>query len=242
MRVLIPWMLVAGAAWSQTAPDGEVWEPAREMTINVDTAQGKNQSRSLGLALLGSALLPGSGEAYLREAGGARGFLLAEVGFWAGLFFAWQSKDGYLQSARNLASEFAGAPASGKSERYLETLASYRSYYEREHRQDSYELAQVISGDRDGNYPIRPEDSWDFGSSNTPSNTRNWKEFQSTMRYYRGAKVAVSFALGAMAMNRLASLAHTLRVYRRTSGKGLSYHFNPELGPETSGMRLSVAF
>lgn len=209
----------------------------REITIEVDTARARNADRSLGLALLGSALLPGAGEAYLGEDRAAKGFLLTEAGFWAGLFIAWQVRENYMQSARNYASQYAGADAEGRGESYLETMVSYRSYYEKEHRQDSYELAQVLSGQ-----PMAELPPWDFGSSNTPENTRNWNEYQSVMRHYRGAKVAVSFAVGALVLNRVASMANTLRAYRRTSGKGLGYRFDPEFGPDHSGIRLTVKF
>jgi hypothetical protein len=227
-------------AAAQSRPDS--YDPSdspadREITIEMDTARGKNAERSLGIALLGSAILPGTGEAYLREQGSAKAFLLAEAGFWAGLFIAWQSRESHLQSARNYASEYAGADVSGQGSAYLERLATYRSYREKEHRQDSYELAQVLSGEEVASMP-----EWDFGSSNTPENTAHWRQYQSVMRHYRAAKVGMSFAIGALVLNRAASMAHTLRVYRRTSGKGLSYRFDPEFGPDGSGMRLSVNF
>jgi hypothetical protein len=245
MRHFLVALLVAllSASYSRAQSRPEAFDAAspagasREITIEIDTAQGRNAERSLGLALLGSALLPGVGEAYLGENRAAKSFLLAEAGFWAGLFIAWQSRESHMQSARNYASEYAGADASGQGEAYLERLAAYRSYREKEHRQDSYELAQVLSGEEMDEMP-----DWDFGSSNTPENTRRWREYQSIMRHYRGAKVAMSFAVGALVLNRAASMAHTLRAYRRTSGKGLSYRFDPEFGPESSGIRLSVTF
>ena len=209
----------------------------REFTVELDTARGRNAERSLGLALLGSALLPGTGEAYLGENHSARAFWLAEAGFWAGLFISTRIKADNMQSARNYASEYAGADAAGQGESYLEKLSTYRSYREKEHRQDSYELNQVLS---DKPMAVLPE--WDFGSSATPENTVRWHEYQSVMRHYRGAKVAISFAGGALVLNRVASLAHTLRVYRRTSGKGLSYRFDPELYEDGSGLKLSVNF
>ena len=242
--------LAAPAAAQARAETVESSEPStvvapggREITIELDTARGRNAERSLGLALAGSALLPGAGEAYLRENNSAKAFLLAEAGFWAGLFIAWQARESHMQSARNFASEYAGADARGQGEDYLERLAAYRSYYEKEHRQDSYELAQVLSGEEMDVLP-----PWDFGSSNTPENTRRWREYQSVMRHYRGAKVAMSFAVGALVLNRAASVAHTLRVYRRTSGKGISHvappplRFVPEFGPEGSGLRVTMTF
>ena len=238
----VAFLLTLAASARAENPEGETAVGGREITVEIDSARNKNENRSLGVALLGSALLPGAGEGYLREGGSAKAFLFAEIGFWAAVFFAWQSRDGYLQSARNYAAEYAGAKSAGKGEGYLNTLAEYRAYAEKEHRQDSYELAQILSGKRDGNYPIAPADAWDFGSSNTPENTAHWKEFQSVMRHYRGAKVALSFAAGALVLNRVASLAHTLRVYRRTAGKGLSYRLDPEIAPDGAGVRLSLAF
>lgn len=241
-------LLLALHAAAQKGGSPDAYDPSKrggEITIELDTARGRNADRSLGLALLGSAVLPGVGEAYLGEDRTAKSFLLAEAGFWAGLFISWQARDSYLQSARNYASQYAGADAGGQGPGYLERLATYRSYREKEHRQDSYELAQVLAGK---DVAVMPD--WDFGSANTPENTARWRDYQSIMRHYRGAKVAMSFAVGAMALNRVASVAHTLRVYRRTSGKGLSsipppplpIAFAPEFGPDGSGMRMTVNF
>ena len=52
----------------------------------------------------------------------------------------------------------------------------------------------------------------------------------------------MSFAIGALALNRLASLANTLRVYKHTSAKGLGVNVTPEFGPESVGSRLSLNF
>jgi hypothetical protein len=229
-------------AWGQSSPDS--FDPSsgfaggREFTVEVDTARGRNAERSLGLALLASAALPGAGEYYLREDRSARAFWLAEATFWAALILSTQVKADHMQSARNYASEYAGADADGQGEAWLERLATYRSYREKEHRQDSYELNQVLT-----NQSVEVMPDWDFGSSGTAENTARWKEYQSIMRHYRGAKVAVSFAVGALVLNRAASIAHTLRVYRRTSGRGLGYYqFIPEWGPDGSALKLSVNF
>ncbi|HKP95505.1 MAG TPA: hypothetical protein VJ385_07095 [Fibrobacteria bacterium] len=215
-----------------------------DITIEVDPGQSRNKDKSLPLAMLLSATLPGSGELYLNEKGNAKAFLLTEAGFWASLYVAFLARESYLTSARNNASEFAGIDASGKSPAFLETMASYRSYQEKQHRQDSYELAQILSGKRERNYDIAPvpENDWDFGSSVNPQNTQNWKTFQSSLRFYRASKVAISFAIGALALNRLASLANTLRVYKRTSAKGLGLNVMPEIGADYAGTRLTLQF
>ena len=239
-------LAVPAAAQKSATPDAfDPSSPGGEITIELDTARGRNADRSLLGALVGSAVLPGVGEAYLGENRSAKSFLLAEAGFWAGFFIAWQARDSHLQSARNYASQYAGADAAGQGPGYLERLATYRSYREKEHRQDSYELSQVLAGKDVAEMP-----DWDFGSSGTPENTEHWRDYQSIMRHYRGAKVAMSFAVGAMALNRVASVAHTLRVYRRTSGKGLTaaapppypVAFIPEFGMDGSGMRMTVNF
>jgi hypothetical protein len=215
-----------------------------DLVIEVDPKQSRNAHKSLPLAMLFSVALPGTGEYYLEDKGHAKAFLLVEAGFWASLYVSFVAKESYLQSARNYASEYAGINAGGKGEGFLNTMASYRSYQEKQHRQDSYELSQILSGKRDRDYdiPMTPENDWDFGSSSNPQNTRNWKTFQSTLRYYRASKVAVSFAVGALALNRILSLANTLHVYKRTSAKGLSLQVIPEFGPESAGTRLSLRF
>lgn len=212
-------------------------------TIEVDRSLGKNADKSLTLALLGALILPGTGEIYLQEKSQAKSFLLVDLGFWASLLVSWWSMDSYLQSARNVASDYAGIDASNKSVAFLNTMSEYRSYLEKEHRNDSYELSQILSGKRDGRYeiPSAPENYWDFGSSNTPENTRHWKTFQSSLRYYRASKIALTFAIGGLALNRVAAMAHTLRLYRRTA-QGLSWQAIPEIGPNSAGMRWVCAF
>lgn len=216
-----------------------------DVTIEVDPGQSRNKDKSLPLAMLFSAALPGSGEFYLNEKGNAKAFLLTEAGFWASLYVAFLARESYLSSARNYASEHAGIDASSKSPAFLETMATFRAYQEKQHRQDSYELAQILSGKRDGNYDIKSEEAnyWDFGSSVNPQNTDNWRTFQQTLRYYRASKVAISFAIGALALNRLASLANTLRVYKGTSAKGLGLiEIIPEIGSDNTGARVSLGF
>ena len=215
-----------------------------DITIEVDQSKSKNEGKSLALALAFSAVLPGSGEYYLQEKGRGKTFLLAETAFWASLYLAWVSKESYLQSARNYASEYAGIDASQKGEGFLELMGSYRSYLEKQHRQDSYELAQELSGKVPNEFEFAaiPENYWDFGSSNTPENTRHWNVYQRTLRYYRSSKVAVSFAIGALALNRLASMVSTLNVYKHTSSKTVGFELTPEIGPESTGARLSLNF
>lgn len=248
---------VATSAPASPAPlaPNEIAADSTAITIEIDRSLGRNADKSLGLALLGSAILPGTGEWYLRSGEKGRGFLLAEVGFWAALFMSLSAQDTYLQSARNQASEYAGIDASRKGEGFLNTMAEYRSYREKEHRNDSYELAQILSGKRNGDYdiPPTPENDWDFGSSNTPQNTRNWKTFQSTLRYYRASKVVTTFAIGGLALNRLIAMAHTLHLYRRTAVQGLSenrvqsgfenrFTVLSEIGPGYAGGRLALSF
>ncbi|GEM_PF-440273 len=214
-----------------------------DVTIEVDPGQSRNKDKSLPLAMLFSAALPGTGEFYLQEKGSAKAFMLTEAGFWASLYVAFLARESYLSSARNYASEYAGIDASGKSSAFLETMATFRSYQEKQHRQDSYELAQQLSGKRDRDYDIPAVEAnyWDFGSSVNPENTANWRTFQQSLRYYRASKVAISFAIGALALNRLASLANTLRVYKHTSSR-LSLEVIPEIGPDYTGSRLSLKF
>jgi hypothetical protein len=224
--------------------EGPSIEGPDETVVEVDSSQSRNKDKSLALAMLYSAVLPGTGELYLHEKKDAKVFLLAEAGFWAALYFSYLARESYLAGARNYASDFAGIDASDKSVKFLETMADYRSYLEKQHRQDSYELAQQLSGKRERDYGIPPTSGnyWDFGSSANPANTRHWKAYQSQMRYYRASEVAISFAIGALAANRVVSLANTLRVYKRTSAKGLSMNVVPAIGPGYAGTFLTLRF
>ena len=234
----------SGAAAAAASASAAASEGPGDLTIEVDESRSRNEGKSLPLAMLYSAVLPGAGELYLQEKGRAKTFLLVEAGFWASLYGSIVAKESYLQSARNHASQYAGIDAGSKDEDFLETMGTYRSYLEKQHRQDSYELAQVLQNKRERDYDIAPvpENYWDFGSSANPENTRNWREFQSTLRYYRASKVAMSFALGALAMNRLASVVNTLQTYNRTSSRSARLEVTPDLGPDYAGTRLTVRF
>lgn len=215
------------------------------LVIEVNEKTSRNDEKSLLGAMALSAALPGTGELYLGEQGWAKGFLLAEAGFWAALFFSFQARESYLQSARYFASAYAGAHSQGKDEVFLERMGSYRSYQEKDHRQDSYESAQILNGEQDQDgYDLPPEESnyWDFGSSNTPANTRAWRRYQSSLRYYRGAKVAVSFAVGALVLDRVASLVNTLHLYRTTTTHGLSWNVQPYYDGQQGGAAVSLRF
>ncbi len=76
-------LLAASLTWSQPSmsDSNETTVGSRDITIEVDSAQTRNQDKSLGLALLGSALLPGAGEAYLSENKSARNFFPDRSGF-----------------------------------------------------------------------------------------------------------------------------------------------------------------
>src|ERR1700682_5926149 len=116
----------------------EINPEAGDVTIEVDQSKSKNESKSLALSLTLSAILPGSGEYYLQEKSRAKIFFLTDTGFWTCLDLAWVTKDSYMQNARNYASAYAGIDASQKSESFLELMGAYRSYQEKQHRQDSY--------------------------------------------------------------------------------------------------------
>ncbi len=219
-------------------------ESGGNTVIEIDPGDYKNQDKSLGLALLFSAILPGTGEYYLQDKQSAKAFWLTEAGFWAALFTTSQVKRSYLQSSRSYASRYGGIDAGGKDLEFLELMAAFRSYQEKEHRQDSYELAQVLSGRARDEFevPSDPSNYWDFGSAANPENTRNWKTYQSSLRHYRGSQVAVSFAIGALALDRLASMVNTLHTYRTTSRNSLSFNVIPELGPHRHGASVAIGF
>ncbi len=214
------------------------------LVIEIDPDKNKNDQKNLGLALGMSTLLPGTGEYYLHDKIWSKTFLLAEAGFWTTLFFAWQAKESYLQSARHFASVYADAQSGGRSEAYLEEIGSYRSYQENERRQDSYEAVQILSGKRDGDYPIKPIEAnyWDFGSASSPQNTAAWRDYQDALRHHRRAKIAVSFAIGALALSRAASIVNTLHLYRSTTSFGLSAQSNPILNEKEVGWQVSFNF
>jgi len=196
----------------------------KDFSITIDTVQSVNVGKSLMLALGMSALVPGTGEFYLKDKKASRNFILTEVGFWGALWIAMLARDSYLQSSRHYGSAFAGLENDKPSEELLNAMTQYRSYREVHHCKCSYEQIQILSGKRDGDYdiPDKQENHWDFGSAAIPENTENWKTFIATTKNSGRAKIAITWAIGGLILGRVASTLNTLHLHRTTSVKGLS--------------------
>ncbi len=211
-------------SYSQIEIDSD--NDADDFVVSIDTTQSENVGKSLSLAMLFSAALPGGGEYYLKSKETAKKFILLEVGFWGGLAFSIMARESYLQSAKSSAAIFGGVKTDNFDEKFLTAMTQYRSYREVHHRKDSYEQTQILSGVRDGDYdlPQGEEYYWDFGTPLIQENTDNWNQFIESTKSYGRAKEAVKWAIGGLLLGRVVSILHTLQVYRKTSVKGFASH------------------
>ncbi len=98
-------------------------------------AKFKNES-SRGKALLLSLILPGAGEYYLGHKKTAIGFMIAEIGFWAGYFWTGHRYTTMVKDSRNWAYLFAQVNPDGEyPEEFWRAVGSYDNVYENNQRQ-----------------------------------------------------------------------------------------------------------
>lgn len=215
-------------------------QPTPDFTISIDTTQSKNVGKSLGIALGLSAVLPGAGEWYLSDSRSAKTLVLIDVGVWAGVWISLTAMDTYLTSAQSYASQYAGLEGKGKSIDFLTTMSIYRSYQEKQNRQDSYEFNQNLAGKPPSEWDIapNPENYWDFGTPLDPQNTKNWRAFRESVKMYGRAKVVRNWMVGGLIVGRMFSFFNTLNLYRSTSVQGLSSHEVPESHPQFTWVSL----
>ena len=158
--------------------------------------------RSEGLAAAASALIPGAGQLYAGENGGALWFALAEAAGWTARFLFKQRSD----DARQKAVAFAGDPGDSAS-------AWSFDRWESETAGDSGELRRLYEADRAAFY---------HRLANDPSYAAGWKGLADATRqeYLSSYKRSQSFerrarrAEGVLWINHLVAAVEALRAAR----------------------------
>lgn len=221
-----------------------------QTVISVDSNISRNKGKSLMLAIGASALLPGMGEYYLDEKDMVRPFVWVDAGLWVVALSSYVIGDRYLTSAHGYAVRHAGLNTKSKDMTLMNAVGDYRSRKgvagENSNPDDNedYNQARIRAGkaiDSD----IRAGITWDWGSSDNPETTKQMKHYKDLLSDYRVSRIVFQVAVGALVVNRVASILDVMRVYRATSSKGLASHLelNPYIGFEgMSGVDFSVNF
>ena len=108
---------------------------------------------------------------------------------------------------------------------------------------EDYNQAMIRAG-KDVNSELDESIQWDWGSSDNPETTEHIDEFKSRLRHYRVSRIIFQVSVGALVLNRVVSMLDAMRIYRATSSKSFSEHFEvtPEFYEDGSGLLFNVKF
>lgn len=238
-RFFIAFLLLVGWAHSQ-------------IVISVDSSVTRNVNKSLWGALAFSAVLPGSGQAYLGEGARMRRFAWADAAFWMVCLGSYRVGEQQLSSARDYAVRHAGAVGAPRQADFLDVMANYRSragvqfQNSNPDNDEDYNQALIRAGRSvDSEYPNEPGYQWDWGSSDNPETTQRMETYNNMLRNYRISRIFYQISIGALVLNRAVAMFDVLRIYRATSASGFAksnVQLLPVWAPGVNGAQVLVGF
>jgi hypothetical protein len=220
-----------------------------QTVISVDENISRNKEKSLALALVSSAVLPGTGHYYLGENSKAATFFWTDAALWFATGATWLYSESQLENARGYAVRHAGAEGAPKNLKFLSIVGNYRSrggsLYQNSNPDDKedYNQAMIRAGYAiEHEYPFEYGYIWDWGSSQNPETTARMKEYNEMLKRHRIAKIAFQVSLGAMAFNRVWATLDALQIHRQTSANFSHLHIMPFATPQQSGFFVHYEF
>ncbi len=224
------------------------WIPCfSQYVVRIDSSLTRNVDKSLPVAIVLSATLPGMGEYYLGEKQKVKPHLWVEMFGWGAVAITYFTGESYLQSAQGFAEKHAGVIGAPADPTFLDLMSRYRSragvagQNSSADPDEDYNLSLIREGrEVDEVYPWDEAHTWDWGSSENPEATAHMREFNHILQNYRMARISFQIAAGVVVLNRLISVLDVVRIHRETSVKTLS--FVPYLAPEVQGASLVMGF
>lgn len=221
-----------------------------QTVISVDSDITKNSEKSMVLALGASAILPGMGELYLGETSSVRPFVWVDASLWMATVVSYVIGERYVTSAINYASQYAGLNSSSRKMTLLNAVGDYRSRSGVKGQNSSpddsenYNQAMLRAG-KAIDSEFKASIDWDWGSSDNPETTERKEHYKDLLGNYRVSRMVFQIAVGALVVNRIASVLNSMRIYRATSSEGFASHvdLSPRIGFEGErGIDFSVKF
>jgi len=220
-----------------------------QTVVSVDENLSRNRDKSLAIAMVASAVLPGAGHFYLGNNSRASAFIWVDAALWISASTTWFYGDNQLKNARGYAVKYAGAEGAPKDIDFLSLVGNYRSrggsLYQNSNpdNDEDYNQAMLRAGrEIDAEYPYEYGYIWDWGSSDNPETTKRMKNYNDMLRRYRIAKIAFQISVGAMALNRVFAILDAMRLYRQTSANFSHLQITPIATPRQSGIFASYDF
>ncbi len=178
----------------------------REAKDTAATKQSDDQRKSLGKAILYSALVPGGGEWYVGHKTKAKLFMAAEAGIWIGFSAFLIQKNWKRDELVLYGNEHANAQLEGRDDEFLDLVGFY----------DSIDEYNTLGRATDPERPYladTPENHWRWDSDGSI------EAFKYIKNDYREAKRRSQFMLGLAVVNRVISIVDAIRDVRRHNSR-----------------------
>ncbi len=204
-KILLAIIIVSTYAFPQTPGSqnllklqNSIREIKNEKDINrSDLVQDESARKSVGLAILFSAILPGMGELYADSYSSGKYFTIADGTLW-GIYFGMSTYSGWLKNQYiAYAASTGGVNTQSKNSDYYATIGDY-SYL------DQYNNAMALQGSYDQMW--NNSYYWDWKTDNERKSYRNlWSSSEQARNNLR-------FVVGALILNRIISIINAARL------------------------------
>ncbi len=222
-KILLALIVVSNFAFPQNSGNQNLLA-LKNSIKDIKTDQGINQSafvsnegnkKSVGLAILFSAILPGMGELYADSYSSGKYFTIAEGTLW-GVYFGMNTYSSWLKNQYiSYAASTGGVNTQNKNADYYATIGGYSNI-------DEYNNAMALQGSF--NQMWGNSYYWNWNTENERKAYRNlWSSSEQARNNLR-------FVVGAMILNRIISVINAAR---------LTAAYNKRQSPEV-GWNVSV--
>lgn len=160
----------------------------------------KDGKKNNGLAILLSAVLPGMGELYADDYSTGKYFTIADGVLWGGLIGASAYAKNQEDNYRTFSETYGGVSLNGKDDKYFADISGYIDVYEFNHIQDLSRSNDIYN--ENTHY-------WKWGGQDQR------REYRSLWKSSETAYNSTRFIVGALILNRIASVINAVRLVNR---------------------------
>ena len=194
------------------------------------------QKKNNGFAILLSGILPGMGELYANGYTSGKYFTIADATLWGSLIgfsvYANNQEDNY----RAFAETFGNVELTGKNKKYFADISSYVDVYEYNHIQELDRNLKEVYNEQ--------THYWKWNNQN------DRRKYRSMWKSSELANNSTRFIVGALILNRIASVANAIRLVNKYNnnlkaelGWDVSFNYsNTFYEPEKISMNFRTTF
>ncbi len=195
----------------------------------------KEGKKNNGLAIIYSAILPGMGELYADGYSSGKYFTIADGVLWGGLIGVSAYAKHQEENYRTYAEAFGGVNLVGKNDKYFADISSYLSVYEYNHIKNLERSKEIYN---------ESSDYWKWSGQEAR------REYRSMWKSSETADNSTRFIVGALILNRVASVINAIRLVNRYNknlkvelGWDVSFNYSNTFSePDKLSMNFRAAF